>query len=129
MSNIKVDELSGAINKQLTLYSDNITNEVNKAGLRAIKNLVKITKASAPVGKRRGHYKRSISYQENFAKRGNKIYYWYVKGSDYRLTHLLINGHVTRNGGRTRGSDFLEKAVSEVIPSYENDVERILKND
>ena len=53
---------------------------------------------------------------------------WYVKAPDYRLTHLIVHGHATKDGGRTRGNPFLKNALDEVLPEYEREVEEVLKN-
>lgn len=124
-----VNDFAKNLKQNLTIYEKNVNKAINDAGGKAIKKLVKQTKANAPVGKRHGHYKKNITYNERFDKRGIKKYTWYVKSSDYRLTHLLVNGHATRDGGRTKGNPFLKNAVDTVISEYENAVEEALKGD
>lgn len=119
-------DLGAAIEKELTVYHQDVLDAVNAAGDKAVKNLVKKTKATAPVGAR-GSFKKSIAKKEIKGKRGNK-YVWYVKPPDHRLTHLLVHGHATKDGGRTKADPFLENAMAEVIPEYENDVKEALQN-
>lgn len=129
MSKISIDDFAKNLRQNLTIYEKEVNNVVNSNGLKSIKKLVKLTKATAPVGKRKGRYKRNITYSERFVKRGLKKYTWHVKSPDYRLTHLLANGHVTRNGGRSKANPFLKNAVDTVISEYERNIEEALKGD
>ena len=125
---INIDELNEAIEDQLTLYSKNVIDGVKTEAKKSMRKLVKQTKASAPVGKREKHYKDNIT-SKNLVNTANQVsYLWYVRSPDYRITHLLNDGHATRNGGRYEGTQFLTKAVDDVIPEYEHNVEEVIKN-
>ena len=89
--------------------------------------LVKNTKATAPVGNRRKHYRDNIKSKEIKNLRGS-TYIWYVDGSDYRLSHLLENGHALRNGGRVEGTHFIKNAPDPIIEQYLKAVEEVIKN-
>ena len=52
-----------------------------------------------------------------------------MKAPCHRLTHLLVHGHETRDGGRTRPDPFLKNALDRVLPEYERDVEEAIKGD
>lgn len=123
---IKPGDLGAAISQELTIYHESIVEKVDAAGAEAVKKLVKLTKASAPVGKR-GSYKRNIA--SKLLKKGKRgsAYVWYVKAPDYRLTHLLIRPHPTLNGGQTKGDPFLKNAVDEVLPEYEEAVKEAIE--
>ena len=56
-----------------------------------------------------------------------KKFIWYVRPPDHRVTHLLVKGHATRNGGRTKADPFLRNALDQVLPEYEKAVEESLK--
>ena len=127
MSNISPNNLQDAIRRELTVYSENLTEAVNAAGEQAVKKLVKRTKATAPVGVR-GTFKKNISSKEIESVSGMKKYVWHVKAPDHRLTHLLVHGHVTPTGGRTRANPFLKNALAEVLPEYEKAVEEAARN-
>lgn len=125
---IQIGQLSEAINRELTLYNDAIIEGVKKQAKKSIKQLVDRTKATAPVGKRQKHYKDSIKSKKLSENDRAVTYLWYVAGSDYRLSHLLENGHATRNGGRTRGTHFIKNASDPIIEDYLKSIEEVIKN-
>lgn len=124
---IKVTDLPDAISRELTIYGLEVTERVDKIGDAAIKELAQITKETAPVGAR-GSYRNNIASKRLAKKRTGSTYVWYVKAPDHRLTHLLVKGHATKDGGRTRADPFLKNAVNKVLPEYEAAIERTLKD-
>ena len=125
---IKVDELNAAIMESLENYNQAAVKGLKKTTTRAMKDLVANTKATAPVGKRSKHYRDSISSRTESETQYGISKLWYVKGSDYRLSHLLNNGHALRDGGRYPGTNFIGKAVDAIIPRYLAQIEEVLKN-
>lgn len=127
-TSIKASDLGDAIAEQLGLFHADVIEAVNAAGEKAAKKLVKLTKQSAP--KRTGDYRKSLTYttEENSAT-GDKVYTWGAKAPHHRLTHLLVKGHPTATGGRTKADPFLQNALDTVLPEYEKEVEEALKND
>lgn len=119
-------DLGAAIEQELTLYHEEVIEKINAASDKAAKNLVKKTKATAPKGAR-GSFRKNISSKLLKKNRNGSTYVWYVKAPDHRLTHLLVHGHATRDGGRTRGNAFLSNAMTEVMPNYEKEVEEALR--
>lgn len=124
---IQAGELGDAIQQVLTLYHQNVVEGLDAASDKAVKDLVKKTKATAPKG-RRGSYRKRIAGKLLKESRNGSTYVWYVKAPDYRLTHLLVKGHATRNGKRTRADPFLQNALSQVLPDYEAKVKEVLQN-
>lgn len=124
-----IDDLSKVIQDELQLYADDITDAVKDEAKKSAKELVQLTKKTAPVGKRRKHYKDNITYSLVSKSKRAEMYAWYVKGSDYRLSHLLNDGHQLKNGGRYVGTKFITKAVDKVIPEFERKVEEVLTRD
>ena len=124
---IRPTDLGGAIADALTIYSQEVTEEINRISAETVKTLAKKTKATAPVAS--GSFKKNISSKVlKKGPRGN-TYVWYVKAPDHRLTHLLVHGHATRNGGRTKKDPFLQNALDEILPEYERAIEEAVKND
>ena len=121
----KPSDLGKAIEQQLTVYHEDIVKRVNAQSEAAVKALVKKTKATAP--KRTGDYRKNIASKLLEKKAGGDTYVWYVKSPDHRITHLLVHGHQTANGGRTKADPFLRNALDSVLPEYEKNVEEAIK--
>lgn len=129
MAKITPDQLSEAIEQELSVYREGVDDRLREVTQQHMKDLVRKTKATAPVGKR-GTFRKKITADYNGLKKGRDIKAtWYVKAPDYRLTHLLVHGHAKKNGGRTKGNPFLQNALDEVLPAYEKAVEEAVKND
>ena len=137
---VESDGLSAAHEAQLSKYNEELNDKLTTCVEESINQLVKITKATAPTGRRNGQFKKNIAADKRELKRAKRGAHggfhgrvtsatWYVKAPDYRLTHLLVHGHATRDGGRTRANPFLQNAVDQVIPEYERKVQEALKDD
>lgn len=126
--NVEINQLSEAIHEELTLYSADILQMIDETAKKHMDSLVEKTRATAPTGKRKKHYKKKITSKKLEASFKSASYLWYVKAPDYRLSHLLNNGHAKKNGGRVEGTGFITKAHDEVLEAYENDVERGIRN-
>lgn len=125
---VSIDQLGEAISQELTLYNDRIISGVKAEAKKSMNQLVKKTKATAPVGKRRKHYKDSIKSKKMSENDRSVSYLWYVAGSDYRLSHLLENGHASRNGGRVSGTHFIKNASDPILKDYIQAVEEVIGN-
>lgn len=124
---IKPADLGDAIQRELTTYTEGVAERVNAAGKTAAEKLRKLTKATAPVAS--GDFRKHIAIKEVDSGHGTKRYIWHVKAPDHRLTHLLVHGHATKNGGRTKGDPFLKNALETVLPEYEQAVKEAVQND
>lgn len=125
---IPVDELNRAIMDSLDDYNKEVVDGIKKNTKRAMKDLVANTKATAPVGKRAKHYRDNIRSKTIIETNYGLTKAWYIKGPDYRLTHLLNDGHALRDGGRYPGTNFLGKAVDAIVPWYLERIEEVIKN-
>ena len=132
------DDFSTEMERVLTVYNEKVNDALREITQASMKRLVKETKATAPRGRREGKdsYRRHITADYSGIKRSARglkgqdvSALWYVKAPDYRLTHLLVHGHATRDGGRTRANPFLQNAVDKVIPEYEQKVQEAISND
>lgn len=129
-NSIKIGDLEKTINKELTLYCEDVTEKIKQASDDVMKDLVKNTKQDAPVRKTKngGQYKKAISSKTSYESKRAKINVWYVKPPHYRLSHLLENGHATRNGGRTKAFKFISKNEEIAVKDYEKKVLEAIKN-
>ena len=126
--NISIEQLSDAVQKELTLYGQNIIDGVKKQAKQSMTQLVKETKATAPVGDRQKHYRDSIKGKKTEESDRSVSYTWYVDGPDYRLSHLLENGHALRTGGRVDGTHFIKNASDPILEQYQKAVEEVIQN-
>ena len=122
---IKPDQLGKALAEQLTIYHEDVTEQLNACSKEATEALVKETKATAP--ERTGRFKKSIASKLLKKSKGGDTYVWYVKAPLHRVTHLLVHGHALPNGGRTKADPFLKNAVDKVLPDYEKKVEEVVR--
>ena len=124
---IKLADLGATLEEELTMYHEDVTQKVNKLSRDAVSKLVKLTRQTAPEGAR-GSYKKNITSKLVKKSPRGETHAWCVNAPDYRLTHLLVHGHATRDGGRTKSNPFLQNAVDQVLPEYEKNVEEAVKN-
>lgn len=128
-SRVQITGLTEALQATLDDYSAKVLEGVDGASWRAADKLRQLTQANAPVGVRK-KFKRSIAIKEIYKERGKyrgRTYVWHVKPPDHRLTHLLVHGHATKDGGRTKADPFLQNAIDQVAPEYVKEVEDALK--
>ena len=90
-------------------------------------------KAAADLRASSGTYKiRTGKYNKGWkvnTKKGRGVINCTVYNStDWRLTHLLENGHITRNGGRTRAFVHIRPVEEKYVNEYQQDVENLIKN-
>lgn len=124
---IQIDELNDAIANALEEYNESVIAGLKTNTKKAMKDLVANTKVTAPVGKREEHYRDHITSRILSENTFGITMLWYVSGSDYRLSHLLNNGHALRDGGRYLGTNFIGKSVDHILPWYLNAIEEVLK--
>lgn len=129
MKKISINNLDSEIMSQLNVYNQAITESIKNQTKKSMKQLVDTTKNTAPVGKRSKHYKDSISSEKVSENTQRVVYRWYVKAPNYRLSHLLNNGHALRNGGRYKGTQFIDKAYNQTIQDYNKAIEEAIQHD
>ncbi|MEE3428422.1 MAG: hypothetical protein VZQ55_05595 [Ruminococcus sp.] len=125
---ISPDKLNETITNTLNEYKESIVKGIKLRAKISMKRFVRETKATAPVGKHKKHYRDYITSKKIYEDIQGVAYLWYVKSPEYRLTHLLENGHATRNGGRTTAFHFIKNAYDPIIQDYIRGVEEVCRN-
>lgn len=114
------------INKILQEYAldiqEGITNSAYDIATKGMNDL-KNEKSTYQV--RTGKYNKGWKVKK---EKGNN----YVKAkihnaTDYQLTHLLENGHKTRNGGTTRAFKHIKPVEEYCVKEFSKEVEEIIK--
>ncbi len=131
------EDFGEQLQRVLTVYGEEINDKIRAITTETMKAMVKETKATAPRGRRqkKDSYSKHISGDYRGTRksvrglRGQDIHaIWYVRPPDYRLTHLLVKGHATRKGTRTRENPFLHNASEKAIAEYEQKLQEALSN-
>ena len=124
---ISSGDLARAINQELTTYHEETLEKIRAATRQSMADLVRKTRATAPVDT--GAFSKHISGDFRGLAKGlhNVSATWYVKAPHYRLTHLLVHGHAKQDGGRVPGDPFLENALNQVLPAYEEAIKEAVK--
>lgn len=106
---VDVDALFNTIMSELEAYKYGAFAAVGEAVEMTAKQTVKELKQTSP--KRTGKYAKTWKYGRVDTARGSAKWHTFIYNKDnYRLTHLLENGHATRNGGRTKEQVHIAKA-------------------
>ncbi len=97
---IPPEQLGLALSEVLLEWADNQEKEFVKAIDKAADACKDTAKQYAPVSnrKRAGTYRGSFEIDRGWQARHHYAAEWHVKEPEYRLTHLLEYGHVTRDG-------------------------------
>lgn len=112
------DEFSAELEQSLGAYNKDVNDALDRAGK-------KCGKATNEEIKKHCKFKGE-KYIKAFRLKRVQVsslhfrWIWYVKDPYYRLTHLLENGHATRNGGRTRAYPHIQHGEEFARDNYEN---------
>lgn len=113
-------DLTTAIQAELTKYSDDVLHDVKDVVKYVVDECKDNIQADSP--KDTGDYAKGWAIKKDQDDNLNVSYTIYNK-KHYELTHLLENGHATRDGGRVAGIPHIEpnekKAESELISKIE----------
>lgn len=131
MPTVKIDDFTAAVMAELRKYEgaseDIIIDAAKTAGKAAAAEL----RQTSPQDK--GDYARAWTHGKKDSRKGKSYTHAvYVKAPHYRLTHLLMNGHIIKNQygkyagrwgtGETRGNTFVHVAERNAIEDFENRV-------
>lgn len=118
------------IEEILNDYSDDIQTAITEKAIKVAQEGQSKLKSTSPKNKKNTNHKGSyakgwrIKTEKGRVFVNCKIY----NATDWQLTHLLENGHLTRNGGKTTPITHIKPVHDECCNDYEKGVETIIKN-
>lgn len=121
MSSIKIDQLSSAIENILDEYTDEVGKENKKAVDKAAKDCDRAIRQHISFKQHSGKYVKAFRVKTTHETKHNKTRTWFVTDGQYRLSHLLENGHQLRQGGRAKAYPHIkygEEIAQENLPKY-----------
>lgn len=121
---IGAKDLNKEIKNILSTYSDEIIESSKLAVDEITDESLVVLKDHAPV--KSGKYKKTLSKKNVFESLTEK---YNILGSDknYRLPHLLENGHQMRNGGRSKAYPHFKYAEEYITNELPKRVEESIK--
>lgn len=113
-------------------YGESVMKGTKKAVDQTMKEMVKETKDTAPkkaiLGRPAGTFANHISSKKGVDSTHAYSKVWYVRSPEYRLAHLLNNGHALRQGGRWEGTNFITNASRTSAEVFERRVKEAIQN-
>lgn len=126
MGGIQIGELAEAIAKELSAYSEEITEGIKSAVDETSKELLQNTRADAPEAS--GRYKKAMRIKTAHESKTEKRNRWYVAAPRHTLSHLLEEPHKTRNGGTSRAFPHIQVNAEKAVKDFNARVEEVIKS-
>lgn len=121
--NIRIDQLDSAVQRILEEYGEEVKEDVEEVTEKIAKKTKETVKKNAPVGARKGKYKRNIDVKQTKKSALDTEHTIYVKAPEYRLTHLLEFGHAIAGGtGRTTPQKHWQAGQDYVDQNFEKEL-------
>jgi hypothetical protein len=112
-------DISKEIAKALSSYTTEVQKGLENAKTEVAKNTVKHLKSTSP--------KLTGDYAKGWVRKRVGSAEVVHNRTDYQLTHLLENGHVNRDGGRTQAYPHIRPAEEDAIEEYTKEVEKVIR--
>ena len=124
---VNVDNMAVEIANMLSEYQTAITKNIEASSKAVANQGAKELRKTSP--KKTGAYAKGWKAKRTSGNSfGEEVGYTIYNKDHYRLTHLLENGHATRNGGRTRAIKHIEPVEQAVIRDYEEAVREAIED-
>lgn len=124
---IQASEFATEMEKLVKEYGDSVAGAIKDVVPKVAKRSATLVRADAPHDK--GQYKKSIKAEKVYETPATIKYNVHATNGQYRLSHLLENGHATKNGGRTKaqphfktGDDYVQENL---IPQIKKEIENL----
>lgn len=121
---IKIDALADAVARELAAYSQEATDILKKEIRSVAKEAVEELKATSP--RDSGEYASTWMSKDVYESKTDIRVRVYNK-DNYRLTHLLENGHAKVSGGRVAGQPHIGPAEDNAAKKLGNKVKVVFK--
>ena len=122
---VSIDQMASVIMDGLKEYADLATDDLKAAVKKTGNEVRKQIQSTAP--KASGKYSKSWSVKTT-KESSNGIEVTVYSRNRYQLAHLLEFGHVKRGGGRVAARPHIAAAEQAGIESFEQALERSLRN-
>lgn len=121
---VDIERLAAEIKKELHDYREEVTRKVKKEIDKTAKKGVERLKQESPelTGDYKEGWKSKKTFENNRTKR-KRIY----NKTDYQLTHLLEDGHASRNGGTVAARPHIKKVEEEIKRELPENIEKAVK--
>ena len=122
---VSIDQMASVIMDGLKEYADLATDELKAAVKKTGNDVKKQIQSTAP--KDSGKYSKSWSVKTT-KESSNGMEVTVYSRNRYQLAHLLEFGHAKRGGGRVAARPHIAAAEQAGIESFEQAIERSLRN-
>ncbi|WP_203264723.1 HK97 gp10 family phage protein [Streptococcus uberis] len=122
---VSIDQMASAIMDGLKEYADLATDDLKAAVKKTGNEVRKQIQSTAP--KASGKYNKSWSVKTT-KESSNGMEVTVYSRNRYQLAHLLEFGHAKRGGGRVAARPHIAAAEQAGIESFEQAIERSLRN-
>ena len=124
----KIDNFTRVVDKELKLYSKEITEEVANIVKEEAETMAKNLRLTSP--RRRGSYPKQYYKgwtSKKMSHNSNSISYLVYNKNKPQLTHLLEYGHILSTGERSEEYPHINKAQDEAEKRVIERIERVVK--
>lgn len=123
---VAVDQMARLIAKALGDYGEEVEEKVEQVINEVAKDALEDLQSNPIIPERTGDYTKGFYLKNVYKGRGKErgVYKVVVANKKYRIGHLLENGHLTRNGGRTKAFPHWKRAqeVADKLPDRVREV-------
>lgn len=112
-------------------YSNEIQEAITEEAQKVAKNGMQILKKTSPISKRNTKHKGRYAkgWRVKTTKGKGFVNCVIHNATDYQLTHLLENEHLTANGGKyVPKKKHIQPVHDKCVIDFQNGVEEIIKN-